>query len=321
MKDKHNRNISYIRISVTDRCNLRCSYCMPQEGIIKKQHSEVLSLEEIYQVVHACTFLGISKVRITGGEPLIRKGLVSLIEKLSKLEQIKEVALTTNGILLPKYAKELKEAGLKRVNISLDTLNSDKYREITSFGKLQDVLAGIEAAKKVGLTPVKLNTVLIGCFNDEEIEDFVKLTIDEPIDVRFIELMPIGQAAGWAKSRFIPNTTVLDKCSDLAPVESIDASSPAKYYRLPNAKGRVGLINPISHGFCADCNRIRLTADGKLKPCLHSDDEIDIKTLMREKNGSLEDAIKEAIYSKPLQHELNQKDSKPIDRDMFRIGG
>jgi cyclic pyranopterin phosphate synthase len=320
MKDTIGRNINYLRISVTDRCNLRCMYCMPEQGICKKEHREILSLEEIYETVRACADLGIRKVRITGGEPLIRKGLTELIEKISKLQGIEELALTTNGILLSKYAKELKLAGLNRVNISLDTMNAEKYSYITRGGDLGDVMSGIHAAEEAGLNPIKLNTVLIGGFNDDEIENFVNLTLDRPIDVRFIELMPIGQAGHWAKKHFISNAEILNRVKDLQPIQSNDPSSPAKYYKLPGASGKVGLINPISHTFCGSCNRIRLTADGKLKPCLHSEEEIDIKEVLKKGEG-LQDVIRKAILRKPVEHNLNCQANKPIERDMYRIGG
>ena len=320
MKDTIGRNINYLRISVTDRCNLRCMYCMPEQGICKKEHGEILTLEEIYEAVKACAELGISKIRITGGEPLVRIGLTGLIEKISKLQGIKELTMTTNGILLPKYAEELKSAGLKRVNISLDTMNAEKYNYITRGGDLSDVMSGINAAEKAGLKPIKINTVLIGGFNDDEIESFVNLTIDRDIEVRFIELMPIGQAGHWAKKHFIPNTEILNRVKELQPIQSNDPSSPAKYYKLPEAKGKVGLINPISHAFCGNCNRIRLTADGKLKPCLHSEEEIDIKEVLK-KGESLHHIFKQAILQKPIEHNLNCKDNKPIERDMYRIGG
>ncbi|MGB7605293.1 MAG: GTP 3',8-cyclase MoaA [Lutisporaceae bacterium] len=320
MKDTLGRSINYLRISVTDRCNLRCMYCMPEEGICKKEHQDILSLEEIYEVVKTCSELGVNKVRITGGEPLVRIGITNLIEKISRLENIKDIALTTNGVLLEKYAEELKEAGLKRVNISLDTLNEEKYSYITRGGKLDDVMRGIKAAERVGMYPVKLNAVLIGGFNDDEIEAFIELTTKSPIEVRFIELMPLGQAAGWAKKHFVSNSVILDRVKELTLVGSDDPSSPATYYKLPGAMGKVGLINPISHAFCGSCNRIRLTADGKLKPCLHSEEEIDVLNVIRSK-GNLQEAIVRAINQKPAQHSLNSKDSNPIKRDMYRIGG
>lgn len=321
MKDTLGRNINYLRISVTDLCNMRCRYCMPEEGISKKDHNEILSLEEIFEVVKVASALGVNKVRITGGEPLVRKGLLKLVENIASLGTIKDLALTTNGVLLKKYAKALKEAGLNRVNISLDTLNETKYEEITRGGKLSGVIEGLEEAKKVGLLPLKINVVLIGGFNDGEIREFAQLTVNEPVDVRFIELMPIGQAAGWAKTNFISNHTVKEQISELIPIYAGDRSSPAKYYRLPNGNGKVGLINPISSHFCKYCNRMRLTADGRLKPCLHSNQEVDVKLAVRNGLKDLQEILAQAILAKPAQHKLNDQDNEPIHRDMFRIGG
>ena len=319
MVDRYGRSIEYLRVSVTDRCNLRCIYCMPEEGIKdKKCHSDIMTLEEIYQVVEACVGLGIKKVRITGGEPLTRFGITSLVKKISKLDKIKDIAMTTNGILLKKYAKELKESGLNRVNISLDTMKPEKYKKITRFGSINDVFEGMEEAKKVGLLPLKMNIVLIGGFNDDEIGDFVELTRNEDIQVRFIELMPIGQAADWARENFIPNTTVLERFKELKPAPGGDKSSPAEYYMLPRGKGKVGLINPISHQFCSNCNRLRLTADGKIKPCLHSNQEIDVLQTIR-KGQNVKGLIESAILQKPSEHHLNSGEA--IDRDMIRIGG
>ncbi|MTI55544.1 GTP 3',8-cyclase MoaA [Geosporobacter ferrireducens] len=321
MRDTLGRSINYLRISVTDLCNMRCRYCMPEEGISKKEQNEILSLEEIFQVVKAASELGVNKVRITGGEPLVRKDLLKLVEDIASLGTIKDLALTTNGTLLKKYARGLKEAGLNRVNISLDTLNEAKYKEITRGGQLTSVIEGLEEAKKVGLLPLKINVVLIGGFNDGEIRDFVQLTMNEPIDVRFIELMPIGQAAGWAKTNFISNYTVKEQIIELIPIYTGDRSSPAKYYKLPNGKGKVGLINPISSHFCKYCNRMRLTADGRLKPCLHSNQEVDVKLALRSGLRDLKDIMEQAILAKPAQHRLNDQDNEPIHRDMFRIGG
>lgn len=326
MKDCLGRNINYLRISVTDRCNLRCRYCMPEEGIEKKFHTDILTLEEIYEVVKVCAGMGTDKVRITGGEPLVRKGLTGLIEKISATKGIKEVALTTNGVLLKKLARELKAAGLKRINISLDTLDAGKYEYMTRGGNIKDVLEGIEEALKVGLKPIKINTVLIKGFNEDEIGELLKLSLREDVDVRFIELMPIGQAAAFASEQYLPSSFVLERFKELEPVESEDKSSPAKYYRLPGAKGRVGFINPISHKFCSNCNRIRLTADGKLKPCLHTDLEIDTKKILRDdtikdKHQALRAAVEETVNAKPEHHTLNDLYSRPIERDMYKIGG
>jgi len=326
MKDSLGRRINYLRISVTDRCNLRCRYCMPEEGIEKKSHLDMLTLEEIFEAVKACAELGIDKIRITGGEPLVRKGLAGFIEKITGLPSIKDVALTTNGILLGQMAGDLKKAGLKRINISLDTMDERKYRYMTRGGKLGIMLDGMRRAVEVGLAPVKINTVLIKDFNEDEIGDFIKLTMNENIDVRFIELMPLGHAAGFAAEHYLPNTAILESFGELVPEEAVDKSSPARYYRLPGAKGRVGLINPISSKFCDHCNRIRLTADGKLKPCLHSDMETDIRGILRaaetdDRYRALQEAVSEAIRMKPGKHTLDDLKSKPTVRDMYTIGG
>ncbi len=320
MLDNVGRKINYLRISVTDLCNLRCRYCMPEEGLCKKSHEDILRIEEIEEIVQEAAKLGINKVRITGGEPLIRKGIIELIRKISAVEQIKDIAMTTNGVLLGRYARELKEAGLNRVNISIDSLNKEKFSKITRGGNIKDVLDGIEEAKRVGLTPIKFNTVLIGGFNDDEIEAFVNLASSEDIDVRFIELMPLGQASTWAKEHFIPNTTVLDRFPELIPLCKDDKGSPAKYYKLPKGRGRIGLINPISSHFCGSCNRIRITADGRIKPCLHSNYEINIRSL-RKQNMELLDILKLAVESKPKEHTINNYEFEPIVRNMYQIGG
>lgn len=318
MKDPYGRKINYLRISLTDRCNLRCIYCMPQSGIEKFSHEDILSLEETFQVAKAFVQLGIDKIRFTGGEPLVRKGLVGLIKKVSQLDGVRDLAMTTNGLLLKEYAGDLKEAGLNRVNISLDTLNEEKYRTITRGGQLSKVLEGIEEAKRLGLTPIKINTVLIGGFNDDEIGDLVNLTKTQDIDVRFIELMPIGEASRWAEEKFLPTSVVLDRVKDLLPIPREDISSPATYYKLPEGQGRVGLINPISCKFCSNCNRVRLTAQGKLKLCLHSNMEIDIKESLR-KGENLKELILQSINKKEKTHHL--EDRQYIDRNMNQIGG
>ena len=318
MLDSYGRSINYLRISITDLCNLRCRYCMTDKGVIKKEFEEILTLEEIEKITKEFVKLGINKIRITGGEPLVRKGILKIIREIGSLKEVKDFAMTTNGTMLKKYAKELKNAGLNRVNISLDTLNPKKYSHITRGGDIKNVLEGIEEAKKVGLTPIKLNVVLIKGFNEDEIEDFVNLTRDENIDVRFIELMPIGQVCQWSLNRYLSNNTVLEKCSYLERIESADKSSPAVYYKLKNVKGRVGLINPISCKFCSNCNRMRLTADGKIKACLHSDEEIDIMKYLRQ-DMDISGILKNIIKDKPKEHNL--EDGSYIKRNMMAIGG
>lgn len=318
MFDLYGRKINYLRISVTDLCNLRCKYCMPEKGIKKIEHKEILTLEEIQKITEKFVDTGVNKVRITGGEPLIRHNILKLVEGIGKMDKVKDLAMTTNGTLLKRYARDLKNAGVNRLNISLDTLNEEKYSNITKSGRLKDVLEGIEAAKKERLEPIKLNVVLIKDFNENEIEDFVNLTKYEEIDVRFIELMPIGDLKYWSLNKYISNETVLEKVPALMETKSCDISSPARYYRLPNAKGRVGLINPISCKFCENCNRIRLTADGKIKPCLHSNDEIDLKKALRD-SKDITQLITNVIESKPKEHNL--EDGNYIKRDMTAIGG
>lgn len=318
MRDSFGRKINYLRISLTDRCNFRCIYCMPEGGIEDKlRHEDMLSLEEIYVLIKNFVELGIDKIRFTGGEPLVRKGVVDLISKVSRLEGVKDLTMTTNGQLLKQMAKPLKEAGLNRVNISLDTLDPVKFVEITRCGDLNAVLEGIDEAVNVGLTPVKINTVLIGGINDNEIRDLIDFT-KRGIDVRFIELMPIGEAADFAEEKFISNDFVLKTVGELIPIEREDISSPATYYALPGVKGKVGLINPITCKFCANCNRVRLTSSGKLKLCLHSDREIDLKFALR--NGrDIKKIIKSSIWTKEESHHL--EDEQYIIRNMNQIGG
>lgn len=318
MKDSYGREINYLRISLTDRCNLRCKYCMPEGGVNKVCHDDILTLEEIYDLTKLFVELGITKIRFTGGEPLVRAGISDLISKISKLDGVNELAMTTNGILLKEYATKLKQAGLNRLNISLDSLDKDKFKEITRGGDLKKVLDGITKAIEIGLTPIKINTVLIGGFNDNEIPQFVELTRHQNIDVRFIELMPIGEAASFSSEKFIPNTRILETIKELYPVENEDKFSSAVYYKLPNAKGRVGIINPISCKFCSNCNRIRLTSTGKLKLCLHSNREIDLKRALENKED-IKTLIKESILSKEKEHHL--EDKKYITRNMNQIGG
>lgn len=319
MKDSFGREINYLRISITDRCNLRCKYCMPEQGIENKvTHKEILSFDEIYRIAKVFTQLGVNKIRLTGGEPLARKGVVELVRKISSLEGLEDLAMTTNGILLAEMAKELKDAGLNRVNISLDTLVDDKYEEITRVGNLSSFFKGLEEAKRVGLTPIKMNVVLIGGFNDDEILDFVNMTRYEEIDIRFIELMPIGESANWSKQKFISNETVLEKAKNLVPVPKKDPSSPANYYKLPDGKGRVGFINPISCKFCDNCNRVRITSTGKLKLCLHSNREIDLRDYLHSEQA-LREKILQSIGEKEESHHL--EDGEFIKRNMNQIGG
>ncbi len=318
MRDTYQREIRYLRISLTDRCNLRCVYCMPPEGVEKRDHRDILSLEEIGEIAREAVALGVRKIRLTGGEPLVRRGMLSLCRGLRAIPELRELALTTNGLLLPDMAAELKAAGVDRVNISLDTLDPLKYRKITRGGSLDGVLAGIRAARDAGLTPLKLNCVLIGGFNDDEIPALAALTREEPVEVRFIELMPIGDAAAFGPEAYLPCEAVLERLPELEPVEE-ELSGVAERFRLPGAAGTVGLIRPLSRCFCAQCDRIRLTADGCLKPCLHSREEIPLRGLRGE---ALREKLAEAILRKPERHgELSASARSEAARDMNQIGG
>lgn len=317
MVDSYGRSIYYLRLSVTELCNLRCRYCMPENGVCKKQHEQMLTQEEMLMAIRAAASLGITKLRITGGEPLVKPNILPLCREAAATEGIREVCLTTNGILLPRLAVPLKEAGVARLNISLDTLNAEKYRFITRNGELPDALRGIEAALAAGYEKIKINTVLIGGFNDDEIAGLAELTKQYPVDVRFIELMPMYNSGDFGPEAFIPFTVVTDKLPELEPVAA--DGSVAKLYRLPGAEGNIGLISPVSDHFCAECSRIRLTADGKIKPCLHSSNELSIKGLGYEQ---MVQQFKRAILSKPQWHgKLSFYERSHAQRNMNQIGG
>lgn len=326
MQDTFQRNIDYLRISVTDRCNLRCIYCMPDEGVELTSYDEILRLEEIVKIVRSAVMVGIKKIRFTGGEPLVRKGIIDLIKQVKDIPEIEDISLTTNGILLPEMAKNLKKAGLTRVNISLDTLSPQKFAKITRNGQLSKAWLGIEAARDAGLDPVKINTVVIRGLNDDEIFDFVDLTTKMPVHVRFIELMPIGASQYAAHDSYISSDELLamiGKRRDIVPENGVMGSGPARYFRIPGAPGTVGVISPISSHFCGSCNRVRLTAEGQLRPCLQSPREIDLKNPLR--NGASEaelaNIIRLAINSKPEKHDLAQSGWEGNRRVMNQIGG
>ena len=317
MIDRLGRNITYLRISVTDKCNLRCRYCMPEDGVCKKDHAQMLTEDEFITAVEAAASLGITKLRITGGEPLVKKNIVSICRRAAAVEGIKEVCLTTNGLLLPQLGKSLKEAGVKRLNLSLDTLDPEKYAYTTRVGKLDAFRAGLDAALEAGFEKIKLNAVLIGGFNDDDIVSLAELTKQYPLDMRFIEMMPMYDSGDFDKKAFIPCTKVLDYLPDAVPAEH--DGGVAKLYRLPGAKGNIGLISPVSAHFCGDCNRIRLTADGKLKPCLHSADEYSLKGL---DFAGMKQVLEEAIWNKPAWHgDLDALHRSQAGRNMNQIGG
>lgn len=293
---------------------------MPEKGIEKKEHREILSIETIEKVAEAAVKLGITKIRLTGGEPLVRRGILDLVHNIAALKEhgLKELGLTTNGLLLKNYAEDLKKAGLTRVNISIDSLDPEKYKHITRGGNVKDVMEGIRAAKEAKLFPLKINAVLIGGFNDDEIEDFVNLTMADDIEVRFIELMPLGEASEWDTDHFLSNDEILKRVPTLISMPSKGHGSVARLYKLPNSKGKVGLISPLSSHFCHYCNRIRLTPDGKLKPCLHSNVEIDIKNYAE---SELEQFLMDGIKAKPIRHCIQSSEYEPVIRNMHEIGG
>ena len=327
--DAYNRPISYLRVSVTDRCNLRCVYCMPPQGVAWRPHAEILRYEEIETIVRAAAELGISKVRLTGGEPLVRPGIVDLVRMLARIPGIDDLAMTTNGILLARCAAALAAAGLQRVNVSLDTLRPERFDRITRRGRLEDVLAGMEAAREAGLEPIKINTVVIRGMNDDEVVDLARRTMEAGWNIRFIELMPVGNGVladgGW-RERVVTAQEVRQKIEaalgELEPAKIGAGNGPARTYRLPGARGTLGFITPISEHFCYRCNRLRLTADGQLRPCLLSDQELDLRTPLRRGAdvAEIKRLLLQGIERKPLRHHLDEW-KRPEKRVMSEIGG
>lgn len=316
MRDGFNREINYLRVSVTDKCNLRCRYCMPEDGIEKINHENILTIDEYLKIGKIFKDLGVKKIRITGGEPLVRKGIIDLVRGYKDLG-FEEIAMTTNGVLLGDMLEDLKEAGLTRVNISLDTLDSEKYSHITRGGDIEKVFKSIEKCEELGIKPVKLNSVLIKGFNDNEFKDFVNLTKDRDMDVRFIELMPIGEGRKF-KENYVSNEVLIKSMPELQAIKSKDKSSPANYYKLPEGKGRVGFINPISCKFCENCNRVRLNQKGQLIMCLHSEKYIDLLPTLRD-GGNIENIIVDAIMNKPESHHILEGSYN--SNNMNTIGG
>jgi len=338
--DSHGRRIDYLRISLTDRCNLRCVYCMPTDGVEWKPHADILTYEELEAFVRIAVEEGIGKIRLTGGEPLVRAGVPDFVRRLRDSVGVEAVALTTNGTLLPKYAAELRDAGLERVNISLDSLDPEVFERVTRGGKLADALEGIDAAFAAGFSPIKLNVVVVRSL-DQDLLGFAKLTLDRPLHVRFIEYMPVGDtgregsgcaedSGGWTRADTVPSDEIVRKLTDqgaaagLGELVALERNAapggwgPATYFRFADAMGTIGVISPLSHHFCADCNRLRLTADGMLRPCLFSDYEFDVRTALR--SGTLDDVralIRTALVSKPESHQ----DRVGTIRKMSQIGG
>ena len=325
--DPFGRAVQYLRISVTDRCNLRCTYCMPEGGVPYEDREHVLSFEEILRLVTLLSQYGLQKVRLTGGEPLVRKGLPDLVREIAAIPAIKDLGLTTNAVLLPRYAQELWDAGLRRINISLDTLKPDRFAQIARFDKYDEATAGLAAAEEVGFSPIKLNMVVMRGVNDDELTEMAALTLDHAYDVRFLEYMPIGQVTPWQwKAQYVSNEEVLDALRtrfDLIPIETAE-SSTSRVFQIPGARGRVGVINPISHKFCAGCNRLRLTANGALVPCLSDNYEYDLKTPLRAgaSDEELIAHVQAALAHKPQQSDFEGRVQRGGSlRIMAQIGG
>ena len=324
--DGHGRSIGDVRISVTDRCNFRCQYCMPAEGLPWLERSGVLTYEEIERVVSLLSRMGVHDVRLTGGEPLVRRELWRLISRLSALPDVHDLSLTTNGYLLERQVERLVAAGLRRVNVSLDSLSRDRFFEMTRRDSLAQVLAGLEAAERFEeLRPIKVNAVALRGFTEQEVVAFAELARRKPYEVRFIEFMPLDGDRAWDQSKVLPNAEVRDLISAVHPLEPLGRarSGTARRYRFADGTGEIGFISPVTEPFCGDCNRIRLTADGRLRTCLFSETETDLREPLRSgaSDAELEAVIREAVWHKELKHRVNEPGFVPPARSMSQIGG
>lgn len=348
LKDLFSRTISYLRLSLTDRCNLQCLYCVPKEERKEERskrslsssspcrltHNDLLSYEELLRVVRVAVSLGISKLRLTGGEPLVRKNIMLFIDQLAKIDNLNDIRITTNGVLLEKFAEPLMAAGLKKINISLDTLQPKRFAHITGVDCFDRVWRGIEQAQAVGFTSIKLNTVVMRGINDDELEDFIRMSQETAMQIRFIEFMPIGSSSPWAKEVYISSDEIMerinrlsDRLGELIPVSRDRADGPATMFRAgQGAKGKIGFISPISHRFCERCNRLRLTSEGMLRSCLLDDRETDLRSILRQ-GGSEQDiqqALVTAVRNKPKGHQMEERlrnQGENCHGRMSRIGG
>ncbi len=326
MLDSNHRTINYLRLSITDRCNLRCIYCMPEEGIKFISQSEILTYEEILHIVRLCVQKGIRKVRLTGGEPLLRKGFIGFLERLCKIKALEEITLTTNGVLLKSFAADLKNCGISRINVSLDSLRPERFFRITGRDCFEKVWQGLEEAEHVGFNPIKINVVAIRDVNDDEILDFADLAFKKPYHVRFIELMPVGEQIEWRPEKFVSTDEIysqIHSLGELSPVKTNPYDGPAQRFKIEGGQGEIGLISAVSNHFCSVCNRLRLTPEGKLRGCLFSDQEIDLITSLRQgKNDDfLLQRIELAIKNKPKDHGLLEYGPRKCVRQMHSIGG
>jgi len=324
MIDGHGRKINYLRLSVTDRCNFRCRYCMPADGVPLLPHGEILTYEELFLVARTAVSLGIEKIRVTGGEPLVRRGILDFLSRLAVIPGLRQLVLTTNGLLLDEMAEPLKVAGVQRLNISIDSLVPENFRRITRGGDLSRVLSGIAAAERAGF-PVKLNMVVMRGVNDHEVVDFAALTLGKTYTVRFIEFMPSGTEGAEWRSNVVPGREILDRVAKRYPFEEIsrgELAGPAQEYRIRGAVGTIGVITPVTGHFCGDCNRIRVTASGMARGCLFSREETDLKPLLREEGApGLEKALLGVVRFKPEKHRLCADDPGKRPLRMSRVGG
>ncbi len=326
MLDQFGRQINYLRLSVTDRCNLRCRYCMPADGVSEVSHGDILRYEELLEIAAAACRLGVRKIRVTGGEPLVRRGLVDFISDLNQLPEKPDVVLTTNGLLLAEYASALKQAGLTRVNVSLDTLRKDRFLQLTRRDGLDMVMAGLMAAEQAGLSPIKINVIPFRNINSDEILDFARLTLEHPWEVRFIEFMPISEDLDFSFEDGLPMKDVegvLRKLGKLEALSRTQSAGPARMYRLPKAQGSIGLIPSVSGHFCSECNRLRVTSDGRVRGCLFDNQEFDLKPVLRAdcRPAELETLLTAATCAKPEKHLVGSRAFKAPSRRMHGIGG
>jgi cyclic pyranopterin phosphate synthase len=320
------RSITYLRVSLTDHCNLRCIYCTPKGEQEKLLTSELLTYEELLRVIALAVESGINKIRLTGGEPLVRRDIVYFVEQLAAIPGLEDIRLTTNGVFLTKYAESLFNAGIKKINVSLDTLQRDKYKQITGSDCFEKVWQGIECIDDLGFQPIKINMVVLKGTNDDELVDFAKLSLNRPYQIRFIEFMPVGRASSWEKSKYMAATEIMDRLSlvgELVPVQQNSKDGPAKIYRLNGGLGTLGFISPISGHFCDRCNRLRLTSEGKLRSCLLNDQEVDLKRVLREggSDADIKKVLVDTVLNKPKGHDLDKGKYSNCHGRMSRIGG
>jgi cyclic pyranopterin phosphate synthase len=334
LKDLFSRTVSYLRLSLTDRCNLKCLYCVPKEDLLQSlpglAHDDLLSYEELLRVVRVAVSMGISKLRITGGEPLVRRNVMPFIEQLAEIDNLNDIRITTNGVLLEKFAQPLAAAGIRKINISLDTLQPERFVRITGVDCFDRVWQGIKQSLAVGFSPIKLNTVVMRGVNDDELDDFVRMSQDTAMEIRFIEFMPIGSSSSWDKKAYMSSGEIMERISKqgkLIPVSRGKADGPATMFRAgQDAKGKIGFISPISHRFCDQCNRLRLTSEGMLRSCLLDDRETDLRSVLRQgcSEQDIQQTLLAAVRNKPKGHQMEERlrsQGENCHGQMSRIGG